>query len=239
MLAIELAATVASTLGDFFSSVISAAGDKAGQTLYEVVARGMWAREHGSELDAYKAKPLSVDARKAFVAALTADLAADHDFHSSVAKLVTGVPLAVSSDRSSNTAIASGGSTSMAGDNNVANSNNTSKGDTNTGGVVVAVFAVIVIIAVLFLGKGVYTLVASGIDKVSVGTTLTGDSTCSDFIASSDQEAKTGIMKQLYLELNQPKVAADPFIIQNTEYQCGSNPRTTLRSMARAISRAP
>jgi hypothetical protein len=49
---------------------------------------------------------------------------------------------------------------------------------------------------------------------------------------------RRGYGSGLYLENDKPKLAADPFIIQNTEFYCRSNTRITLAEMAKARSDA-
>lgn len=61
---------------------------------------------------------------------------------------------------------------------------------------------------------------------------LSGKSTCADFLRSADPQAQAGAMKKIYLDQNKPHLAADPFIIQNTEYYCGSSTTMTLDHLA-------
>ena len=135
------------------------------------------------------------------------------------------------------TVIASGGST-VSGRDSYVNSkiNNRTRNSSNNrhyGGIVVAVFAVVVIALVLFIGRAVVI----GVGNFLEANTLNGSSTCADYIGSSDDRQKVQVMKDLYLKYGKTEQAANPFIIQNTEYVCG-NPRNqavTLDRLAQKI----
>lgn len=101
----------------------------------------------------------------------------------------------------------------------------------NYGGIVVGFVAVVVVIAVLLIGKNI---ILPALSAVTSGS-LSGSSTCRDYLASADREDKVSVMKHLYLAHNKPHQAADPFIVENTEYYCGNSPNTTLDSLARQV----
>jgi hypothetical protein len=89
------------------------------------------------------------------------------------------------------------------------------------------VAVVVVLIVVLFAGRTVVNLVTKG-----ATSGLSGASTCRDYLASSDTQAKAAVMKDLYIKRDKAELASDPFIVQNTEYFCGQRPDTNLADLA-------
>ena len=89
------------------------------------------------------------------------------------------------------------------------------------------------LIIALVIGAIVACLVGKAL-LASAGGGLNGSSTCRDYLASSDTGEKVSVMKSLYLNANKPQLAADPFIVQNTEYFCGNSPDTTLSQLVAA-----
>jgi hypothetical protein len=95
--------------------------------------------------------------------------------------------------------------------------------------VVVAAVVIVALLVGYFLIRGLTGALGSG-------GGLSGSSTCRDYLASSDSADKASVMKQLYLGDGKTHLAADPFIIQNTEYYCGNAPNITLSQLASKIT---
>jgi hypothetical protein len=99
---------------------------------------------------------------------------------------------------------------------------------TNYGGLVAGAVAIVVVVAVLLIGRAVIVNVGKAIGSVSQMNEAT---TCREFLAA-DSETQASVMKRLYLKYNHPDAAGDPFIVQNAEYSCGSSPDMTLGQLA-------
>jgi hypothetical protein len=100
--------------------------------------------------------------------------------------------------------------------------------NTNYGGIVAGTVAVIIVIAVLLIGRTVYVnLLGSGsVSRMNESTT------CKEFLAA-DSENQGSVMKGLFLKYNNTQAAGDPFIVQNAQFECGQNPDMTLGQLAR------
>ena len=109
---------------------------------------------------------------------------------------------------------------------------NTSNSSTSTthnkkssyGGLVLGVVVIVALVVVFVVGKTLLAAVAAA--------SLSGSSTCADYLQSADEAGKAAVMKKLYLGKDKPHLAADPFINQNTEYFCGNSPKMTLDRLA-------
>jgi hypothetical protein len=111
----------------------------------------------------------------------------------------------------------------MAGRDNIRNTSSTvNNRKLHTGGLVLGAVVIVALIVVCLIGRSILSATTGG---------LTSSSTCQDFLQSSDNADKASVMKKLYLAENKPHRAADPFIIQNTEYYCGNSPNTSLSKL--------
>ena len=221
--ALALAGITVDQLANFLSGVTHGAGEQAGSQLYAAVARHM----RGADRDAFTAfedDPSSGTARSNLASTLALRFANDDSFRKAVADLigrsvsVAGGSVLFEAPRvsASNRSMAVGG--------------NLDQSQRNYGGLVVGAVAVIVVlIVVFFVGKAIVVTIAD-----QVGGGLAGSSTCEEYLASSDAAEKARVMKDLYLDQGKPELAADPFIVQNTEYFCGQRPKTTLEKLATA-----
>jgi hypothetical protein len=97
-----------------------------------------------------------------------------------------------------------------------------------TGGLLVAAVAVAVVVAVLLLGRAVFVNVERALDPAA---SMDEATTCAEFLAA-DSATQASVMKQLYLKYGRADRAADPFIVQNAQYACGSRPNMTLGQLA-------
>jgi hypothetical protein len=83
-------------------------------------------------------------------------------------------------------------------------------------------------------GVAIVALGGWGVSAIGGGTSsLSGASTCSDWLAA-DPTSEASILKKLYLDANKPQYAADPFIVQNGQYFCGTNPKVKLDQIVAA-----
>jgi hypothetical protein len=221
--AFALAGIAVDQLGDLLAGVVQGVGEQAGNQLYATVSRQMRGADRGT-LTAFEDDPSSTTARADLAAVLALQIANNEQFRVSVADLVNHAVLAP--ERSVHIEAprvnASHNSTAVGG--------NFDGSSRNYGGLVVGAVAVIVVlIVVFFVGKAIVVTIAEG-----VGGGLSTSSTCEDYLASADSADKARVMKDLYLEQGKPELAADPFIIQNTEYSCGQRPQMTLEKLAAA-----
>jgi hypothetical protein len=96
------------------------------------------------------------------------------------------------------------------------------------GGIVAGAVAVVVVIAVLLIGRAVYVnFVGSGSES-----RMNESTTCREFLAA-DSENQASVMKRLFLKYKNTEAAADPFIVQNAQFECGPNPDMTLGQLAK------
>jgi hypothetical protein len=221
--AFALAEIAVDRIGDLLAGVVQGFGEHAGNQLYATVSRQMRGADRGT-FTTLENDPSSATARADLAAVLALQLANNEQFRVSVSNLVQEAVVApersvrVEAPRVS----ASHGSTAVGG--------NFDGSSRNYGGLVVGAVAVIVVlIVVFFVGKAIVVTIADG-----VGGGLSGSSTCEDYLASADSADKSRVMKDLYLDQDKPELAADPFIIQNTEYFCGQRPKMTLEKLASA-----
>jgi len=98
---------------------------------------------------------------------------------------------------------------------------------TNYGGLVAGAVAVVVVIAVLLIGRAVYV----NLIESNLVSGMNEKTTCREFLAA-DPQTQGSVMRRLYLKANHPDRAGDPFIAQNAEYDCGSSPDMTLGQLA-------
>jgi hypothetical protein len=221
--ALALAGIAVDQLGNFLSGVVQGAGEQAGSQLYAMVSRQMRGADR-STLSAFEDDPSSVTAQSNLASTLALRFANDEQFRSAVAELV------------GRTVPAAGGSVTFeaprvsASNRSTAVGGNLDQSNRNYGGLVVGAVAVIfVVIVVFFVGRAIVVTIADG-----MGGGLSGSSTCEEYLASSDPVEKSRVMKDLYLDQGKAELAADPFIIQNTEYFCGQRPKWTLEKLAAA-----
>jgi hypothetical protein len=220
----SLAETSVHILASLFSGVLHGAGDRTANELYSVIARRLRARRSGEVLSEFEDSPDSGDSDEALVSALTEELGADDEFRANVREIVRrAVRESSATFIEQRTVSADRGSVAAGRDVDQSKK-------TNFGGITVGVVAIaVVFIVVIFVGRAI---VLNVMDSGATNGGLSGDSTCTDYLASADMAAKAEVMKGLYLELGETDQAADPFIVQNTEYFCSSRPNMTLADLA-------
>ena len=237
---ITLAQTAVDLIANVLTRVADGVSERAGNELYSIISRHLKSRGQLETLDAFESDVTSPRVREALVKSIVEELEGNKDLQLRLSAIVSSAKDRDLSDHTS--VVASEGSAAARVDKSVHTRISTGKssiaagGDvhqlrtknTNYGGLIVAAVAVAVVLIVVLLGRGAYLVVTS----LAGGITLSEGSTCADFLASSDAQAKTGVMKELYVARDHPELAADPFILQNTEYQCGSRPETTLGQLA-------
>jgi hypothetical protein len=223
----SLAMAAAEALAKVFSGVLGGTVRSVSDQLYGLVSRRFRSLGEGGTFDAYESDVAAPAARDRVIQTLRLQLANDAEFRQQVNTLVSRINASDSSVRS----VVSASHGSAAAGRDLTQTTSHSNKRTSYGGIVVAVVAIAVVALVLLIGRRVWTAV----DHTIQANRLGGNTTCSQYLASTDSEAKAGVMKQLYLARNKPQQAGDPFIIQNTEYYCGNNPRTTLAQLADAV----
>jgi hypothetical protein len=199
-------------MADLLSGRLSGVPERAGNELYAVVSRRLRHSDR-SAVEAFEGAPDSLACREALVATVLSQLARDHEFRERVQGLV-GQPAPTVTVHATGRSAAAGRDVNQ-------------NRKTSYGGLVVGGVALVVIIALILVGRVVVN-VLEGLP----GQGLSGDSTCRDYLASTDVGEKQRVMKALYLERDKPSLAGDPFIIQNTEYYCGNRPDDTLADVA-------
>ena len=236
----SLAQATVDLIANVLTRVVGGASERAGNELYSIVARHLKSRGRLQTLDAFEADVSSPRLREALAKLLTQEMNNDTDLQHSLSAIVNSTVFTDSSDRTN--VVASGGSGAARYDKSVhtrvrADGSSIAAGrdinqsrtkNTNFGGLMVAAVAIATVLIVVLLGRVAYVAVSN----LAGGSGLDEDSTCAEFLSSSDVQAKTGVMKELYLAREKPQIAADPFIIQNTDYQCGNRPEITLGELA-------
>ena len=196
--------------------------DAAAHALYEVIARTVRSRGEGNALAQFISNPVNNSQVKRVLRQAIRD---DHEFAAELAEAVAA--LAPQAATNSVYQVGNVVGRDMAGRDIVRNTTTTStthNKKTNTGGLVLGLVLIVAVIAACLVGRALLNSTTAG--------GLTGNSTCQDFLASADTAAKAEVMKRLYLADNKPHLAADPFMIQNTEYFCGNSPNMTLARLA-------
>ena len=209
------------------SALTRGTGSAAGREVYETILRAMRMHHEEPLFRDFARRPGNTEGIKGVLRAL---VRTDPAFAAALGQAVT--PASMVDSAGSQTVSTQLGNTvhgDLTGRDKIVNANSTTnRRSINTGGLVVAG----VVIAALVLG---YLLIRGLIGAVSSGSGLDGSSTCQDFLASSDTASKASVMKSLYLADSKPHLAADPFIIQNTEYYCGNAPKITLSQLASKV----
>lgn len=164
--------------------------------------------------------PTSRSRQKDAQSTLFGKLAADPDFRRHATDVLDWTAFHDES-RTSTTVTASGRATAAGRDLN----STTNK--TNYGGLVVGLFAVVVIIVLAVA----WPKIQSVLQDVTSGTGMNANTTCREFLAA-DTGSQAEIMKKVYLDANKPNLAGDPFIVQNADYFCGQEPDVTLGQLA-------
>jgi hypothetical protein len=196
----------------------------AAHALYEVVARKLRRGAENEALADFTTNPADSSLVRRLLRQAIRD---DPQFAAELAAAVAAASMTVSTNTVSQAGNVVSGD--MAGRDVVRNSSTTStthNKKTNNGGIVFGVVVIVAVIAACLIGRSLLNSASTG--------GLTASSTCQDYLQSADVAAKQKVMKKLYLDKNKPHLAADPFIIQNTEYFCGNSPKTTLGQLAAA-----
>lgn len=212
-----------------------------GENIYRILREHYKASGDKAAFEALESSPSSEAANERFSRTLAHELDSSHDLRLAI---ITARNTSTNSVNLTDTQ-ASGGSTIAGRDaitTNTTKSNNTSRSHNTTtnhsqksnyGGIAVAIVAVVVIVAILFIGRAIL----GGVKGAIAENSLSGTSTCAQYIASTNQNEKAKVMKDLYLKYNKPQQAADPFIIQNTDYICG-NPNNQQVKLDRVAAKA-
>lgn len=217
----QLSQDVTDTLAKQIDGSVFGSEQAISDRLFTIVRRHFKAQGEGTSFDAFENEPHG-SSKAIFVEKLARELQRNAEFKSAVVE--TRFP-ATGSSINQTTVTASGRSKAVGRDDR---STTDKSRHTNFGGIVVAVIAIAVVLIVILVGRAVYIKIAD----VIAANTLSGTSTCTDYIGSSDDAAKSQVMKKLYLKYGKTQEAADPFIIQNTEYICSANPKVTLDRIA-------
>jgi hypothetical protein len=214
----QIAENAVDLLAQLLAGVLTGTAKQAADELFDLASSRMARKREPGLITALQDSPGDLQTKSKLRQKIAQEMSGDGDFRQQVVILL---------DRSAQSTTASIRQT--AGRDNFGAgrdlSVDQSKRNTkiNFGGVVVTIVAVA---ALIFGGKFV-------IEKIqeSTGSTLTGDSTCTEFL-KADSATQVAVMKELYLNAKQPERAGDPFILQNATYSCGQAPNMKLSRLA-------
>ena len=218
--------TLAERAVDLITATLTGANDGVGKNLLRLVAGQLSLSGDGDTLDDLRERPRDEDVQVTLVTTLVDQLRSDPGFRRDVLGLVGQV------------------AESPAGGGFHVNTTTADRGGiavTNTGGTVSILHKKVnfgglsVSVGTLLLtGAAVLALGGLGIATVAGdGTTVSGSTTCREWLGL-DYQTEADVMKKLYLDANKPTRAADPFIVENTQYACGSRPGATLNQLIAA-----
>jgi hypothetical protein len=231
----QLTENVTESLSRLLQGTATDSQKAMGDRLYSIIQTHFKNSGKGTTFEVFETQPSSPMTRQNFKRILARELEANDQFRLEVVGAGQGY-------LNRPTVIATSGSTAVGGNSVSASGRGTAAGRDinntsnrrNYGGIVVALFAAFVVVLVIFfVGRAVIVTVGNVLNA----STLNGSSTCADYIGSSDQRQKMQVMKDLYLKLGKTEQAADPFIIQNTEYYCSTphNQAVTLERIAEKV----
>jgi hypothetical protein len=200
--------------------------DAAAHALYEAVAKKLRDQGESDALTDFVAHPDDKSLVKRLVRQAVRD---DPAFAAELSEAVAAVHHPTVSSTSVNQIGNVAGRDFVGRDSIRTTSSSTTNNRKSSNAGLLAVGVAVVIAAILLVGM-VGKAVLGGIESGG----LNGDSTCADFLQSADQQQQAAAMKKIYLAKGKPHLAADPFIIQNTDYFCGNSPKTTLNHLADA-----
>ncbi|MDI5974994.1 hypothetical protein [Amycolatopsis magusensis] len=184
------------------------------RSLQSLIIEGLNDPAHSTALLKFLSDPVSRSNRDEVVEAVTQKLRSDTAFRSSISDAL---------QPPAHSGISVGGSINAEKSDFAGRDLDKSK-KTHFGGILVAVVAVV---ALFLVGREVVVSMASSDE----GGSLTGKSTCREFLAASSAE-QVAVLKRVYLDAGKTERAGDPFILQNGVYLCGGAPSLTLEALA-------
>jgi hypothetical protein len=219
----NLAVQAIDHLAEFLTGASTAAGRRAGMALYDVISERLKRAGESSTLDQFESQPKNVAWKANLREALSRELGRDPEFSQSLQTAIEQyrplVSYASSDSRTGGLSVSASGSSQAAGrDLSISNSTSTTRKN-NYGGLVVAVMAVVVVIVVVWIGHAVYVnVIAPAVQKAE--QPVTRSTTCREYLALPEGERADAVRKLLLAEGKSE--AGDPFLLQNTDYACGS-----------------
>jgi len=221
-----LASQAINVLVRLFAGNLKGPAATAATGLYDLIFRNFTSTGDTGILEQLKNSPRQLPRQDAVSGVLSSKLDSNERFRNSVSSMVENFNDSLN-DQSQNAAhvTADRGSIAAGRDLSVDQSKRTDK--TNYGGIVVALFAVVVVLILV----AAWPKIQSALQNVTTGGGMSANTTCRDFLAA-DSNSQAQIMKKVYLDANKPSLASDPFIVQNAEYFCGQAPNMTLGHLA-------
>jgi hypothetical protein len=218
--------TLAENAVDLIAATFRGAPGEIGKSMLRLVAGQLSLSGDGDTLADLRRRPHDEDVQVTLAAAILDEMRSDPVFRRGVFDLVSQVATEPAAGGVHvNTTTATRGGVAVT---NTGGTVNILSKKVNFGGLSVSV-GTLVLAGVVVLGLGGW-----GLSAVSgSGPSVSGTTTCREWLGL-DYQTQSDVMKKLYLAADKPNRAADPFIVENTQYACGSRPDNTLNQLVAA-----